>query len=186
MFVHSCCCIWFFLYWVVWFKFKRGFKNHLKMLWNIWKGKRKGILFLFSVFSPPSPRPACSRARGRLQLPRLGPSPASPAARARVCFSSRARGRLQLPRLGPSPASPAACARVCFSSCAQPTLPSPCFASRADPSRWPNVRRAFPFLSLTLTPRAHTLGSPSSSRRRRQIPFHRSTDRIFPPNPFLP
>jgi hypothetical protein len=92
MFVHSCCCIWIFG-WSGLIQIQNRIQNHLKMLWNIWKGKRKRDFILslaFGLFSPA--RPQAHHRRGRL-LPRawvvsewpfpvspLGPSPPSAAA----------------------------------------------------------------------------------------------------------
>jgi hypothetical protein len=58
---------------------QKRIQNNLKMLWNIWKGKRKGVLFLFSAFGPaahPSPMARLPPNRARpsllLRFPALG------------------------------------------------------------------------------------------------------------------
>jgi hypothetical protein len=71
MFVHSCCCIGIFVLSGL-IQIQKRIQNKLKMLWNIWKGKRKRVSLLslaFGLWSPAAhhrPRPACSRVRGRL------------------------------------------------------------------------------------------------------------------------
>jgi hypothetical protein len=97
MFVHSCCCIGIFVSSGL-IQIQNRIQNHLKMLSNIWKGKRKGILFSsrFSAQltrSPPSPAARLlSRAWSSLAFPRLGraqqvPSLAQQLARARAAVS---------------------------------------------------------------------------------------------------
>jgi hypothetical protein len=84
MIEHSCCCIIFCIVCTFW-KYKREFKIHLKICFELLKRKRKEISFPDSVFgpaqqSPPGARPlffstwpaSSSRARSF-----LGPSPAA-------------------------------------------------------------------------------------------------------------
>jgi hypothetical protein len=87
---------------------QKRIQNNLKKLWNIWKGKRKGNSFLFSVFSPaqsaaqPSPAARLPSARVAhlliLLFPRLGPSPTDGPVRARcrlsLCVSLTSRARV--------------------------------------------------------------------------------------------
>jgi hypothetical protein len=97
MFVHSCCCIWIFVLSGL-IQIQKRIQNNLKMLWNIWKGKRKKSFISHPSFRPvkPSSLPhtrslPASRVRGPSPaplFPRLGPSPADGPVHARCRLSS--------------------------------------------------------------------------------------------------